>query len=320
MAVKKLDMPWWSDEEIELAYWGIIDKKGNFTNLKRSDGELISDFPEDLHGLNNYTKFHDGILVTDVLDSPVNFAFDSNGVEIEAGYGAHPFNEGILPINYGEASFIDLKTGETLFKDKDFYDLRPFNQGLAPVALRAESADPVWRFMNRNGEILMDIVFADFQVRDIRGEYKIFNENSLATIQNTNGRWGVIDKTGKTIIPFKYDALKIFTEDLAGFKKNGKYGFMDINEKVHIEPIFDDVSAFNNGIAAVRIGDKAHLIDKSGKKVKGSDTLSESNYFKKHHNLDGSVSYTVFAPGEYVIIEKNSKYGLGKIDITDIKE
>jgi len=327
VAIEKLEKFEWNDAEIGILYWGIIDKNGNFTNLKRSDGEFISDFPHDFsddwfylaHGLESkrYTGYHNGVLVTDILNSPVNWAFDSEGVEIPFGYGAYPLNEGILPTIEG---FKDYSTGEILFQDKKIYGKAPFNQGLAPAGLENESGDIVWKFINRNGEILKDISFISYKVRDQFREHIIFNENSLASIQNTEGKWGVINKTGETIIPFKYDELKIFTEGLIGFKSNGKYGFMDINENVRIKPIYDDVSSFNNGLAVVRIEDRAYLIDKEGEKIESSDVLSESAYFKKGYNGDGSISYIISVPSEYVIIEKDSKYGFGRMYFTDRDE
>ena len=312
----------WSEtkaEKFEGAYWGIIDKRGNFTKLRRSDGEPIFIFLEEIYGNNNYTSYHNGVLVTDVLDSPVNFAFDNKGMEIQNGYGAYPLNEGILAVNFGIANFIDFNTGEILFKDRNFYDIRPFNQGLAPVALDEESSDIVWRFMNANGQIMKDITFVDFQVKNMSGEYKIFNDNSLASIENSQGKWGAIDKTGATIIPFKYDSLKIFSEGLAGFKSNGKYGFIDTNGNLVIEAIYDNVSSFNDGLAAVCMGDKAYLIDKEGRKILGSDAISKSTYFEKAYYGSDSDYYT-YAPSEYVIIEKNAKYGLAKVDLVNAEE
>ena len=323
VAIKKSEIPEWDDVEYEFAYWGVIDKKGNFTNLKRTDGELLNDFADDyLEGIyksNNYTGYHNGVLVTDILDSPVNFTFDSSGNEISYGYGAYPLNEGILPINDGTARFIDFSSGETLFKDKEFYNIRPFNQGLAPVALDDGTDDPVWRFMDRNGGMLKDITFINFQVQNMFGEYKVFSDNSLASIQNTQGKWGAIDKAGKTVVPFKYDQLKMFTEGLAGFKLNGKYGFVDVDGKVCIEPIYDNVSAFNNGLASVYVGDSAYLIDKEGNKISGSDAIPKSIYFKKNSYGENDTYYT-FSPEEYIIIEKNSKYGVGRIELIDREE
>jgi hypothetical protein len=43
-----------------------------------------------------------------------------------------------------------------------------------------------------------------------------------------DGKWGYIDKTGRTIIPIEYDYVESFnSEGLAKVKKDEKYGFID---------------------------------------------------------------------------------------------
>ena len=46
-----------------------------------------------------------------------------------------------------------------------------------------------------------------------------------------------------------------------------KYGFIDKNGKVVIEPQFDSASNFSEGFACVKKDDKWGFIDKSGKMV-----------------------------------------------------
>ncbi|EDJ0203504.1 WG repeat-containing protein, partial [Campylobacter coli] len=52
---------------------------------------------------------------------------------------------------------------------------------------------------------------------------------------------GFIDKSGKIVIEPIFDDIWDFREGLAGVKLNGKWGFIDKSGKIVIEPIFDDI-------------------------------------------------------------------------------
>jgi hypothetical protein len=58
-------------------------------------------------------------------------------------------------------------------------------------------------------------------------------------------------------------------EDMSLFRvvQNGKYGFIDKTGKFVINPQFDEVSGFMEGLCSVRVGDKLGYIDKTGKDV-----------------------------------------------------
>ena len=75
---------------------------------------------------------------------------------------------------------------------------------------------------------------------------------------------GYIDRTGKEIIPLKYDAARNFSEGLAWVKLNGKYGFIDRTGKEIIPLKYDDAWDFNKGLAKVELNGKYGKIDKVG--------------------------------------------------------
>lgn len=113
-------------------------------------------------------------------------------------------------------------------------------------------------------------------------------------------RWGVIDKTGKWIMPpvledpgvndesnddggmeynyqgrsmlshpvsWSFNDLYRFSEGMGAIHKYGKYGFIDKTGKIIVAPIYDYVMPFSGGLAAVRIGTNWGFIDKTGKQV-----------------------------------------------------
>jgi hypothetical protein len=82
-----------------------------------------------------------------------------------------------------------------------------------------------------------------------------------------NGKYGYIDKTGKEVIPCKYDNAENFSEGLAIVMLNDKYGFIDKTGK-EVTPLkYDNAGRFSEGLALVRLNDKYGYIDKTGKEV-----------------------------------------------------
>jgi len=51
------------------------------------------------------------------------------------------------------------------------------------------------------------------------------------------------------------------------FYKNGKWGFMDMNRGIVLCPLYDEVGAFSEGLAPVRIFDKWGYINENGEFV-----------------------------------------------------
>ena len=79
--------------------------------------------------------------------------------------------------------------------------------------------------------------------------------------------YGYIDKTGKEVIPCKYNYLGGFYEGLAYVDLDDKWGFIDKSGKEVIPCRYDDAGNFSEGLARVLLDDKYGFIDKSGKEV-----------------------------------------------------
>jgi hypothetical protein len=78
--------------------------------------------------------------------------------------------------------------------------------------------------------------------------------------------YGFSDKSGKSVIPPKYRAVKSFSEGLAPVYRDGSWGFIDSDGKVAIDFEFQEAEGFSNGLAAVR-KEKWGFIDKNGKEA-----------------------------------------------------
>ena len=79
--------------------------------------------------------------------------------------------------------------------------------------------------------------------------------------------WGFIDNHGKTVIPPRFEAALLFSEDLAAVKREGRWGYIDRNGSEVIPIRYRTAQSFRNGVAIVDTGLPDHpigVIDTSG--------------------------------------------------------
>lgn len=86
-----------------------------------------------------------------------------------------------------------------------------------------------------------------------------------ARAEDVDGKEYYLDKTGKKLFP-NWDGGE-FQDSRAFFKKDGKYGFIDLNGKIIIAAKFDDATHFGEGLAGVRVGEKWGFVNAKGEKV-----------------------------------------------------
>jgi len=82
-------------------------------------------------------------------------------------------------------------------------------------------------------------------------------------------KWGFIDKTDEVVIPFRYDdMISPFRKGVVPVKLNGKWGFIDKTDREVIPIKYDKVYTFESGRARVKLNDREFYIDKNGNEVK----------------------------------------------------
>lgn len=91
----------------------------------------------------------------------------------------------------------------------------------------------------------------------------IFVSGDLIKVK-IDGQWSFLDKNGEIAIEPKFDDIWDFREGLAAVKLNEKWGFIDKSREFVIKPKFDYVWDFNEGLAKVELHGKISFIDKSG--------------------------------------------------------
>jgi len=80
----------------------------------------------------------------------------------------------------------------------------------------------------------------------------------------SEGKFGFKDEQERLIIPNRYDSLKPFSDKMAGFKLLGKWGYINTDDKIIVNPSFDMAGYFINGFAIVAKNKKYGVIDKKG--------------------------------------------------------
>ncbi|MBP5328087.1 MAG: WG repeat-containing protein [Bacteroidales bacterium] len=105
--------------------------------------------------------------------------------------------------------------------------------------------------------------------------------DGLAAVKVKN-RWGFIDKNGNIAIEPKYNDAFGFSEGLAAVEIDKKYGFIDRNGNMVIDPMFNFVIAFSEGLASVVNGNNCSIIDKTGNTIATlGDEISDLQQFSE---------------------------------------
>ena len=125
-------------------------------------------------------------------------------------------------------------------------------------------------------------------------------ENSL--IIEENGKLGLTNTQGSIIINTEYKEINPLTDDYKNgyivVNSEGKYGVIDVNKTVILEPQFDEIlKVYSEGKYGVKQNGDYLVIDKTGKELltEGFDEIEEIN-------------------GENIVIKLKNKYGIINLD------
>lgn len=193
------------------------------------------------------------------------FKDEKGEVVIAAQYDrVYPFKEGLARVRKGGLwGYID-EDGKTVIEIQ-FDEAKDFSEGFAQV--RKSTKEYI---INYNGQDFMETV-QTFQFSGIRGIMSVM----------VNNKWGLIEEaTGKQLTPFKYEKIAYFAEgrDLCWVVLNNLIGFVDKTGKEVVPPKYNATNNFYDGYCAVNLGAKATLnqspsggkwgyIDATGKEV-----------------------------------------------------
>lgn len=133
-------------------------------------------------------------------------------------------------------------------------EIGPFaRDGIANVCLEEK-----WGLIRDDGEILLEPVLREAPL--YKGEYAVASITSDTIWEDFSGvqeflpLYGVIDRTGREIIPFDYDEIE-FTPDgsLLRVELNDRCGYMDLSGKYVIEPRYVNIDLFEGEYAVATL-------------------------------------------------------------------
>ena len=150
-----------------------------------------------------------------------------------------------------------------------------------------ENSEP--KYINTDGEIIFTLKQAETAYIFSEG-LALFSEYDE---KEETTKYGFVDKEGQVAINPQFLACRSFSEGFAAFKnKDEKWGYIDKEGKIVINPQFDGVSSFRHGSAVVSNGESSGTIGTDGKFVINPQ-FDELSYFNEG----------------LAIIKQNGKYG-----------
>lgn len=91
--------------------------------------------------------------------------------------------------------------------------------------------------------------------------------NGFAPYSTVDNKYGFMNTKGQPATPCIYEEVSYFNEELAAIKMYNKWGFIDTKGKVVVKPEYDKAEPFVKGLARVFSNGKYGFIDKTGKVV-----------------------------------------------------
>jgi len=219
--------------------YGYVNKKGKYIiNLNYYDADAFSEGLASVMTLDGYN---------------INCGYiDKKGtIVIKPQYQeAYHFIQGFALVKIGgKYGFIDKKGIFVI--NPQFNGAFFFLGDIAPVVFN-------WKvgFINKKGEYVIQPEYDEYDI-GLNGNLSKQSKASLRKILSTvksikvkkDKKWGLIDLTGKVIIPFEYEYLSTVKEGMVIFKKDKKYGIMDIQKKIIISNSYADISLFSEGLS-----------------------------------------------------------------------
>jgi len=193
---------------------------------------------------------------------------------------AHLFNEGLALVAVsGKFGFID-ESGKIVIEPA-YSGAGDFHEDLAMIEVHTRNAVYGWGFINKKGEIVIEPTYD--QVFDFKGNFAVVKVGNKCGVINKNGniivkikydqlfiaegneglfaaqfdeKYGLLDAGEKVIMPFDYEWIGEYVDELILVTQKGMCGFANTKGKVAIGLSYDFASDFHEGLAAVCIGEK----------------------------------------------------------------
>jgi len=130
------------------------------------------------------------------------------------------------------------------------------SEGLALVIM-----DRKIGYINECGTLVVPIQFEEFPNYMEKAEFK-----SSMAVASKGEKFGLIDKQGKNILPFKYLQIGKIAP-LTAFNKGKGWSFFDLSYEVKIKSAYDFAESFEEGYAIIQKENRWGVIDTAGREI-----------------------------------------------------
>ena len=152
-------------------------------------------------------------------------------------------------------------------------------------------------------------IFTEFDkiepMQNVDKSGNVFYEKNVLKVQK-NDKFGLIDLTGKEIVPVEYDEITVIKEIENSFKvrKDGKYGIVDGDGKSVIQPQYADIDILGkdnkSGFIVKNDNGKFGIVDYSNTQI------LEAKY-DSIENVYGNNMYVVTVNGKQKVVNKSGE-------------
>jgi hypothetical protein len=138
--------------------------------------------------------------------------------------------------------------------------------------------------------------FPDFPFKeDFKQDKVVFLENYFPVASDQ--KYGYMNSNGAIVIQPQYDEVGVFRNGLAVVSKESKYGVINKKNELIVDFVYDEIVDFQDDRAIVSKEEKYNLIDRSGKEISSGKFSDLSSFHKEIYiGLEDSL---------YLFLDKN---------------
>lgn len=217
------------------------------------------------------------------------FYVDDNGYRIEVPGENQKVEElGVLCNDMAPAKI----NGKYGYINVKFEELSPFEWDGATViqnGFGAVKKGEKWALINSSFEPVTDYIYDDVKTDD----YQYCSISGRAFVKN-NASYQMINEKGETVGEGNYeDAVPFVADEPTAVKLNGKWGFVDTEGQIVIEPQYENAGAFNGGLAPVQTAGGWGYITVQNELVIPADFTDARSFYKGVAPVKNGTSWTL---------------------------
>lgn len=293
----------------------------------------------------NYKNVQSISIYTNVNSTPYEksvLTYKENGkyglINLDGKQITKPVYDEISSINYKEGTFlvkqnelegiINMK-GKVIIKceyesvtSDNYYSENGYNKQAGFIVSKKTEDGYRYGYVNYRGTIILNPIYTQLE-----RVTEIANEKGVYFIAFKNGQAGLL-KNNKEILNYEYEDIQYnVLGSIFVTKRNGKYGAVNQEGTTVLYPEYDNV--YTGGMYLNALKDKdIFIFDLNGNKIETNEvsktktenanyyiTIDKNNKYKVVDSKDNIIidkdyTYIEYLPGDYFIVERDSKSGI----------